>query len=253
MDWQDEGMLLSVRPHGESSAIIEVLTAAHGRHAGLVRGARSRALAPVLQPGAQLALDWRARLAEHLGHYRVDPIASRAGAIMADRERLAALNAMGALLVAFLPEREPNAAVYAESVALADLLAAGAPDWPEAYARWEIGLLAALGFPLDLARCAATGAVEDLAWVSPRTGRAVSRAAGAPLAGRLLPLPAFLADGRAAGPGAVAEALALSGHFLAAWVCPAFEREAPPQARARLVALLSGPAAPPMAKPRPIG
>ena len=253
MDWQDEGLLLSVRRHGESSAIIEVLTAAHGRHAGLVRGARSKAMAPALQPGAQLALSWRARLAQHLGHYRVEPIAGRAGAIMGDPGRLAALNAVGALLVAFLPEREPNPDLYHATVALADALAAGEPDWPARYAGWELALLEALGFPLDLGRCAATGGTSDLAHVSPRTGRAVSREAGAEWSDRLLPLPAFLRGAAEPDARSVVEALALTGHFLEAWVCPAFERARLPDARGRLVALLGRRAAPALATPPRIG
>ena len=251
MDWQDEGLLLSVRRHGESSAIIEVLTAGHGRHAGLVRGARSKAMAPTLQPGAQLSLAWRARLAQHLGHYRVEPIAGRAGAIMADAGRLAALNATAALVTAFLPEREPNPELYATTVALADALAAGAPDWPARYARWE--LLAALGFPLDLERCALTGAETDLAFVSPRTGRAVSHAAAGDWAGRLLPLPAFMTGEGDADAAAVAAALRLTGHFLEAWVCPALERPRLPEARTRLVALLDRRARPALATPPAIG
>ncbi len=238
IDWQDEGMLLAQRPHGESGVIIEVLTRAHGRHAGLVHGGQGRRLSPVLQPGAQLALEWRARLAEHLGNYRVEPLRSRAAAIMGDPAALAALNAVGALAVAFLPEREPDPALYDRTLALADALAARAPDWPAAYARWELSLLAALGFGLDLGRCAATGTTEDLAYVSPRSGRAVSRAAGAAWADRMLPLPGFLIGGGEPGIGAVRAALRTTGHFLEHRACPAFERQAPPEARARLVRLL---------------
>ncbi|HUF86430.1 MAG TPA: DNA repair protein RecO [Thermohalobaculum sp.] len=237
MDWREEAILLAVRPHGESGAIVEVLTRGHGRHAGLVYGGQGTRLASVLQPGAQLEVAWRARLAEHLGHFRVEPLRSRAG-IMGDRAALAGLNAVGALAVAFLPEREPNPALYDETLALADALAARAWDWPAAYARWEVSLLAALGFGLDLARCAATGATEDLVFVSPRSGRAVSRRAGSAWADRLLPLPGFLVGHGTPGIAAVREALRTTGHFLEHWACPAFERPAPPEARARLVRLL---------------
>jgi DNA repair protein RecO (recombination protein O) len=237
MDWRDEGILLAVRPHGETSAIIEVLTRDHGRHAGLVQGARSARLASVLQPGTQLALDWRARLAEHLGNFRVEPVRSRAGAIMADRAALAGLNAVGALLVAFVPEREPNPEIYDSTLALADALAEQAWDWPADYARWEVGLLAALGFGLDLSRCGATGVTEELIYVSPRTGRAVSKAAGGAWADKLLPLPGFLTGPCPPTIGAVREALRMTGWFLEHWVCPAFERQALPDARARLVHL----------------
>lgn len=238
MDWREEAILLAVRPHGESGAIIEVLTRGHGRHAGLVYGGQGTKLSPVLQPGAQLEVEWRARLSEHLGHFRVEPVRARAAAIMGDRTALAGLNAVGALSIAFLPEREPNPALYDETLALADALAARARDWPAAYARWEVSLLAALGFGLDLGRCAATGATEDLVFVSPRSGRAVSRSAGGAWARRMLPLPGFLVGRGEPDIAAVREALRTTGHFLEHWACPAFERPAPPEARARLVRLL---------------
>ena len=238
MDWRDEGILLAVRPHGESSAIIETLTREHGRHAGLVRGGKGARLAPALQPGTQLALEWRARLAEHLGHFRIEPVRSRAAAIMADRAALAALNAIGALLVTLLPEREPNEPVYHGTVALADALAEAAWDWPARYARWELDLLTALGFGLDLASCGATGATEDLAYVSPRSGRAVSHEAGGAWADKLLPLPGFLIGPGAPTIGAVREALRLTGFFLEHRACPALGRDALPEARGRLVRLL---------------
>lgn len=237
MDWRDEGALIAVRRHGESSAIIEVFTESHGRHAGIVRGGAGRRMAPVLQPGAQLSVEWRARLSEHLGTFRVEPIKSRAASVMGDRRALAALSALCAQLSAYLPEREAHPALYADTMALLDRLGA-APDWPEAYARWELALLADLGFGLDLTRCASTGTAEGLVFVSPRSGRAVSRDAGAPYADRLLTLPAFLSDEAAsASDGDVADALRLSAHFLEHWVTPAIGRERPPAARDRLSAL----------------
>ena len=238
MDWRDEGILLAVRPHGESSAIIEALTRDHGRHSGLVRGGKSAKLAPTMQPGTQLALEWRARLAEHLGHFNIEPVRSRAAAIMTDRAALAALNAICALLVTLLPEREPNPDIYDRTVALADALAAGEWDWPARYAHWEVALLATLGFGLDLTRCGATGVTDDLVYVSPRTGRAVSREAGGAWADMLLPLPTFLIGRGAVSIGAVREALRMTGYFLEHRVCPALERAAMPEARARLTRLL---------------
>jgi DNA repair protein RecO (recombination protein O) len=237
MDWRDEGILRAVRPHGESSAIVETLSRGHGRHAGLVRGARGAKMAPVLQPGTQISLEWRARLAEHLGHFRIEPVRSRAAAIMADRTALAALNAIGALLVALLPEREPVPQVYDRTVLLADALAAGTWDWPAHYARWEVDLLTALGFGLDLGTCGASGVTEDLVYVSPRSGRAVSRSAGSAWADKLLPLPAFLIGRGAPTIGAVRESLRMSGYFLEHWACPALERKSLPEARARLAHL----------------
>jgi DNA repair protein RecO (recombination protein O) len=256
MQWRDQGILLWVRRHGETSVVIEVLTPDRGRHAGLVRGGGGKTQGPVLQPGAQLSLEWNARLADHLGIFRVDLIRARAAAIMADRTALAGLNAVSALLVRLLPEREPNAEVYAATLALVDALAEGDRRWPVRYAAWELSLLAALGFGLDLGSCASTGTREDLAYVSPRSGRAVCRAAGAPYAERLLPLPRFLLGGgrsqKAAGVAAhpacgssparadVCAALRLTGYFLQNWVCPAFDLAAVPEARMRLARLLDG-------------
>ncbi|MFO1210527.1 MAG: DNA repair protein RecO [Amaricoccus sp.] len=241
MDWSDEGILLASRRHGESAAIVEVFTAAHGRHAGVVRGGAGRRLSPVLQPGARLALAWSARLEEHLGTFRVEPLAARTGAIMGDAAALAALAATTALAAAALPERDAHPALYARTVELVEALGA-APDWPARYAAWELALLAELGFGLDLARCAVTGGTEELAWVSPRSGRAVSRQAGAPWADRLLALPAFLRDGWEAppSPDEVADALALTGYFLALRVAPGLKREALPAARDRAVAAMRG-------------
>lgn len=234
--WRDEAVLLSARRHGEGDAIVEALTATHGRHAGVVKGGGGKRMAQ-LQPGAQISLEWRARLETHLGTARVEPLRDRAGAIMGDADALAALSSAAALLGAFLPEREPCPELYADTLSLFDALAAG-PAWREAYARWELGLLASLGFGLDLSACAATGVTQGLAWVSPRTGRAVSAAAGAPYADKLLALPAFLSSGRAASTEDVALALRLTGWFLDRWAAPAFGLEVAPPARARLAARL---------------
>lgn len=239
ISWRDEALLLAVRRHGEGDAILELLTAERGRHLGVVKGGRGRRLGPVLQPGAQLVVDWRARLESHMGTARVEPLRSRAGAIMADGRALAALGSAAALLVAFLPERAPAPELYAATVALADALAED-PGWPEAYARWELLLLAELGFGLDLSACAVTGAEAELVWVSPRTGRAVSREAGAPYAGRLLPLPGFLRGAEAADDAGVAAALRLTGHFLERAAAPAYGLEGAPAARSRLVERFRG-------------
>lgn len=238
MEWRDEGILLWVRRHGESNVIVEVLTAEHGRHAGLVRGGAGQSLSTILQPGAQLSLEWSARLIEHLGNYKVDLIRSRAGTIMGDRDALAGLNAISALLVQFLPERDPNDEVYRITLSLVEALAMRDPTWPAKYAIWELGLLTALGFGLDLSSCASTGQLTDLVFVSPRSGRAVCRAAGAPFAERMLPLPQFLiGEGRPA-IGDVREALRMTGYFFENWVCEAFEVEAMPAPRVRLLRLM---------------
>ncbi|HET9067991.1 MAG TPA: DNA repair protein RecO [Amaricoccus sp.] len=244
MEWRDEGILIAARRHGESSAIVEVFTAAHGRHAGVVRGGAGRRMAPVLQPGARLSLEWSARLEEHIGTFRVDPMPSRTAVIMADPAALAALAAMTALLAATLPERDAHPALYARSLELVEALGA-LPDWPARYAVWELALLGELGFGLELDRCAVTGGTDGLVWVSPRSGRAVGREAGAPWADRLLPLPDFLRGWDRPPPrAAVLQALALTGHFLEARVAPGLPREALPPARARAVDAIRRSAAP---------
>ncbi len=238
MQWRDEGILLWVRRHGENAAIIETLTSEHGRHAGLVQGGASKSHAAILQPGAQLSLEWSARLAEHLGVFKVDLIRARAGVILTDRDKLAALNVISALLVQFLPDREPDAQLYNDTHALVESLAGEGSTWPIEYALWEKSLLTALGFGLDLGRCAATGLSEDLVYVSPRSGRAVCRQAGGPYAEKMLPLPQFLLGRGTATIGDVREALRTTGHFLRHWVCPAFDVKDVPASRVRLTRLL---------------
>lgn len=234
MEWRDEGILISARRHGESAAIVEVLTPGHGRHAGVVRGGGGRRMAPVLQPGARLSLEWTARLEEHIGTFRVEPLAPVPAALLADGAALATLASMAALVGATLPERDAHPDLYTRTLDLVQALGRE-PDWPARYAAWELALLAELGFGLDLARCALTGVTGDLAWVSPQTGRAANRAAGAPWADRLLPLPPFLREGWDAPPPPteVTDALALTGFFLEARVAPGLPREALPAARTR--------------------
>ena len=232
IEWEGEGALLAVRRQGEAHAIIEVMTEAHGLHAGLVRGGASRRTAPILQPGAQLALTWRARIEDHLGAFTVEPVRSRAARVMGDRAALAGLNAACALLVFALPERAPHPRLYAATVSLLDAL--GDPGWPAAYLAWERLLLEETGYGLDLATCAVTGATDGLAYVSPRTGRAVSEAGAGAYADRLLPLPGVLRGGPG-GPGDILEGLGVIGHFLRTRLAPALGDRPVPEARARLV------------------
>ncbi len=237
MDWRDEGALLTVRRHGENAAIIEVFTPLHGRHAGVVPGGASRRLAPLLQPGAQLDLAWRARLEDHLGTFAVEPLRSRTG-LLGDRRALAALNAVCALLHLTLPEREPHPGLYAATVGLLDRLGEGG-DWPLAYVRGELGLLEDLGYGLDLSSCALTGARDDLAYVSQKSGRAVARGAAGDWAERLLPLPPCLLGQGPADAGDIAAALRTTGHFLEHRLFPDLGHRPLPEARRRLVALLA--------------
>ena len=237
MEWRDEGVLLSMRLHGETAAIIEVFTAAHGRHAGVVRGGASRRMAAMLQPGTQLQVTWQARLDEHLGTYVAEPLQSRA-AILSDRMALAGLSAVCALLHLALPERDPHPALWLKTVALLDMLEQGG-DWPAVYLRWEFDLLEELGYGLDLSVCAVTGSREDLAYVSPRTGRAVARGAAGDWAARLLPLPpSLLGQGPLMGQE-LAQGLALTGHFLNKGLQAVLFDKPLPDARARLIAMLS--------------
>ena len=238
MEWTAEGLVLAVRAHGESAAIVDIFTAAQGRHAGVVRGGTGRRMAPVLMPGNQVAAVWRARLDEHLGHFTIEPVQARAARLMADRRALAGLSAICALAARALPEREPHPALYAATLTLLDALAT-VPDWPVLYLRWECGLLADLGFGLDLSACAVTGATEGLAWVSPRTGHAVTAEAARGWEDRLLPLPQVLLHPGPATPADLAAGLRLTGHFLHKGLCADPGARPLPEARARLVDLLA--------------
>jgi DNA repair protein RecO (recombination protein O) len=220
MDWTDSGFVLAARRHGESGLIVDLLTAEHGRHAGLVRGGQSPRRRALFQPGNSLSVQWRGRLAEHLGTFECELLEANAAALLDDADRLAALNSATALLIASLPEREPHPDLHRGLATLLRVLAdidpspgASAP-WAPIYVAWECNLLASLGFGLDLTCCAATGVPQDLAYVSPRTGRAVSRDAGIPYRDRLLPLPAFLWRNAPAGPADIVAGLALTWHFL---------------------------------------
>ncbi|MEM1385179.1 MAG: DNA repair protein RecO [Pseudomonadota bacterium] len=235
MEWRDEGALLGVRRHGENGVIIDTLTREHGRHAGMVRGGRRKDLAPILQPGAQLQLRWTARLDEHLGQFEVEPLRERTSAIMNNRTTLAGFNAMSALIMILVPEREPNGRLFEATMVALDAMAEGDWDWPALYARWELVFLGALGYPLDLSRCAATGSRDDLVYVSPKSGRAVSREAGGPWADKMLPLPSFLTGPGKITNGAVREAMRMTGWFLEHWACPGLGCEKLPEARARLL------------------
>ena len=234
IDWQDEAALLAVRPFGETSVIIEVFSAAHGRHAGVVRGGTSRKVAPILQPGAQLSVAWKARLESHLGSFSVEPIRSRAAAAMGDRLALAGLNAVCGMLAVVLPEREAHAPLYERTIALLDLL--GQSDvWPLAYLRWEQALLEELGFGLDLSACAVRGVNEDLIYVSPKSGRAVSREAAGEWADRMLPLPEVLAGKGDASNDEIIKALGTTGHFIENRLIKSLGDRPIPGARARLI------------------
>jgi DNA repair protein RecO (recombination protein O) len=213
MEWRDEGIVLAVRPYGESAALVSLLTRAHGRHAGLARGGAGRRGRALYQTGNQVQAVWRARLNEHLGSFACELVAAHGGRLIDDPPRLAALTAAAALAEAALPEREPHAPVFDRLLQVIAVLEEdeAVRHWPEQYVRWELALLADLGFGLDLA---AAETAEGLAFVSPRTGRAVSAEAGARYRDRLLVLPPFLGGTGAPAPEDVLHGLKLTGHFL---------------------------------------
>jgi DNA repair protein RecO (recombination protein O) len=238
MDWTDEGIILGVRPHGETASIVELLTRAHGRHLGLVHGGRSRRLRPVLQPGNHVDVSWKGRLSEHLGQMTLEPRRAYAAEVMDHAMPLAGLAAL-TTLARLLPERDPHPSLYEVSLFVLGFL--DEPDvWPALLIRWELALLDELGFGLDLTACAATGSNDELIYVSPKSGRAVSASAGEPYADRLLALPPFL-RGRSQGsvsPNDLAAGFALTGHFLETRVL-APRGESLPEVRGRLADMLT--------------
>lgn len=241
MQWTDDGVVLGLRRQGETGVILEVMTRGHGRHLGLVHGGRSRRMQPVLQTGNHVRLTWRARLDESLGAFAVEPLESAAARLMGSGLALYGVTHMAALL-RLLPERDPHAALYeAGRVLIAHL---HEPEIaPALMVRFELAILAELGFGLDLSACAATGGNDALIYVSPRTGRAVSASAGEPFRDRLLALPAFLRDRTDPGSGFtlpdradVAKGFTLTGYFLDQHIWGP-RAVAPLEERARFVAL----------------
>jgi DNA repair protein RecO (recombination protein O) len=228
MEFEDDAFVLSARSHGESGAIVELLTRAHGRHAAHVAGGGSRRMRSVLQTGERVLVRYRARTADHLGQASLEASGTGPSALFDDPLALAGLSAAAAVAAGALPEREPHPAAFLAFEAIAGVLAS-AEIWPPVYVRFEQGLLHELGFGLDLSRCAATGATENLVFVSPKTGRAVSAEAGAPYADRLLPLPPFLlTPPGAVSAGDVENGLKLTAHFLERYVFGPLSRPLPP-------------------------
>jgi DNA repair protein RecO (recombination protein O) len=215
MEWTDEGIVLGVRRHGESSAIVELLTREHGRHLGLVRGGAGSRMRPLLQPGNSVTALWRARLDEHLGYYQLEGTRLRAASLLASSHAVYGVTHL-ASLARLLPERDPHADIHAMlELTLDDFEDAGAAAVH--LIRFELAMLAELGFGLDLASCAATGATSELIYVSPKSGGAVSRTAGEPFRDRLLRLPAFLREddsGNAWSEQDLLDGFALTGRFL---------------------------------------
>ena len=228
MEFEDDAFVLAARAFGESGAIVELLTARHGKYAAHVAGGGSRKMKPFLQAGAQVTVRYRARVSDQLGAASLEPVGEGPSALFDDALALAGLSAAAAVAAGALPEREPHPGAYLAFQALSQALAE--PDiWPAVFVRFEAGLLEELGFALDLSKCAVTGQADDLVYLSPRTGRAVSRGAGEPYKDRLLPLPPFLLSAQSRlEAGDVAAGLALTAHFLAAFIFNPMDRPLPP-------------------------
>ena len=233
-EWQADAIIISVRPHGEGNAVVSLLTADYGRHAGLVRGGASKKMRGTVQPGNRVQASWRARLSEQLGQMQLELTQAVAARFLDSPMRLAGVASVCALLEGALPEREPNERLYAGTDALLSVISMDDDDegWLEGYVRWELGLLHAAGYQLDLDRCAASGETTNLAYVSPKSGGAVSRHHAGQFANRLLPLPGFLGGVACPSHDWVA-GLDLTGHFLAKRVFAAHNADIP-AARRRL-------------------
>lgn len=213
MEWRGNAFVLTSRRHGESSAIINVLSREEGRYAGLVRGGAGKNRRPIIEPGNRINATWRARLEEHLGTFECELVEAHAARWLGDALRLGAMSSALGVAATALPEREAHPSIFDGLEVL--LTSLGGNDWPSVYVKWEIGLLTELGFGLDLTSCAATGQTDDLIYVSPKSGRSVSREAGEPYRDKMLPLPPFLREsGRAGSAQEVADGLRLTGYFL---------------------------------------
>ncbi|MDP1911777.1 DNA repair protein RecO [Brevundimonas sp.] len=228
MDFTDDAFVLSARAHGDTGVVVELLTESYGRRAAYVAGGASRRMKPFLQAGARVTVDYKARTPDHLGSARLEPVGEGPSALFDDSLALTGLAAAAAVAQGALPEREPHPGAFLAFEALMGTFAI--PDvWPAVFVRFEAGLLEDLGFGLDLSRCAVTGGMDDLIWVSPRTGRAVSSDAGAPFADKLLKLPPFLLGAQAGlNAGDVRDGLTLTGHFLEQFVFHPQNRPLPP-------------------------
>jgi DNA repair protein RecO (recombination protein O) len=228
MEWSDDAYVLAARRHGETGAIVDLLTETRGRYVAHVAGGASRRMKPFLQAGARVIVQYRSRVSEQLGSAILEPVGEGPSALFDDALALAGMSAAAAVAQAALPEREAHPGAFLAFEAFTSSLAHEA-IWPAVFVRFEMGLLEELGFGLDLSRCAATGSTDDLVWVSPKTGRAVSREAGEPYRDRLLPLPRFLLSSQGGlQAGDVGAGLTLTAHFLELFVFHPLNRPMPP-------------------------
>lgn len=235
MQWEDRGFILKHRRHGEHDAILTILTEGHGKHLGLVKAGFSRRRRALIEPGQEVTLRWQARLSDQLGRFDLEPMRNLCAINIDDQGQLSAFLSAAALLEQALPEREPHADLFCNLETLLEGLAS--TSWPLSYVRWEAALLSGLGYGFDLTKCAATGKTGNLAYVSPRSGRAVSIEGAGPYRQRLLPLPSFLCDTRtSANLEDIQAGLALTGHF---FINHVFHHRAVPMERQRLIDVLN--------------
>jgi DNA repair protein RecO (recombination protein O) len=228
MEFEDHAFVLSARPFGEAGAIVEALTAQHGKYAAHVAGGASRKMKPFLQPGAQVTLRYRARVSDQLGAATLEPVGEGPSSLFDDALALAGLSAAVAVAAGALPEREPHPGAYLAFEALVQALT-HTDIWPAVFVRFEAGLLQDLGFGLDLSKCTVTGATDDLVYVSPRTGRAVSRGAGEAYKDKLLTLPPFMLSAQSGlAEGDVGAGLSVTAHFLETFIFNPMNRPMPP-------------------------
>ncbi len=237
MEWQDQAIILSAKPHGENNVVVELLTRNHGRHAGMVRGGRSKKYRPILQPGNFVSANWKARLAEHLGFYTIELIEANAALLMEDKVTLAGISSLCAL-ARYLPEREPQSGLFEAGLLILEYIE-DRDIWPCMLIRWEMELLNQLGFQLDLSECAATGSSDNLIYVSPKSGKAVSEEAGEPYKDLLLLIPDFLQHGtiNKADPEDISLGFKLTGYFLEKHILHV-RNQSMPETRTRLLRYL---------------
>ena len=243
MKWNDEGILIGTKFHGEKNCIIKVFTENHGLYSGLVQGGQTKKFRSSLQPGAQLVVAWSARLAEHLGTFQVDVESSRSNLFMGEKLRLYAFNSVCSMLISFLVDREDQNALYIQTRDLIEHLENG-KGWLKKYVTWELLFLREIGFGLELSSCAVTGSTKHLSHVSPKTGRAVCYEVAGPWKDRLLKLPNFLLfsnDLTDISASDALEGLILSGHFFFNWVLPEYDRTKMPMARTSFINALTSP------------
>ena len=241
MNWTDEGLLLSVNPHGEKSSIIQVLTRTKGLHAGIIQNAFSRKMSSTLQPGSQLHLNWSSRLEEHLGSYKVDLLKTRADIFLGNKLALDVFNSLSSLCISILAERDPMPEFYKITVKFLDQIVNQA-KWEFLYLDWELQLLTSIGYGLDLKKCVATGTTDNLFYISPKSGKAVCKEKGLKYDNKLLRFPDILKDKKKDNEFSRSElvaGLSVTGFFLKKWITYSLQNKQTMSIRQRLIDTLS--------------